>query len=179
MNDSIKKVLDFHTTFNQRVGTSPTALEPLEVRQLRIKLLFEELAELAEASDCKMTMTELCFNYFGPHLKLEDHECVDGDNVNKIEELDALADIQYVLNGKIITSGLQEVFDSAFNVVHENNMTKAHTSLDHAKKTAREKGLIGHQIVTRDNHKFLLYNGDGKLIKPYDHVKVGLENFVK
>jgi hypothetical protein len=57
-------------------------------------------------------------------------------------------------------------------------MAKAHTSIDHVKETARVKGLVGHTIYTLFN-KFLLYNSDGKLIKPHDHKKVSLKNFVE
>lgn len=46
----------------------------------------------------------------------------DGDLV---EVLDALCDLQYFLNGMIVIHGLQHVFDEAFQIVHDSNMSKA------------------------------------------------------
>jgi predicted HAD superfamily Cof-like phosphohydrolase len=188
MNHSLKQVSEFHQLFEHQIGENSSHEEPLNIRQLRIKLLFEELKELAEASDCKRTFVELCDNYTLDVLdglgdmegqksereqvltKLEIH---DGDNVNKLEELDALCDIQYVLNGKILTAGLHKVFDREFTVVHQNNMTKAHSSLEHADetlyKTLKDKGTI-----VEKNGYFIVLNESLKVIKPWDHTKVKL-----
>ncbi len=63
---------------------------------LRLHLLQEELAELAEAM-------------------LED---------DLVGCLDALCDLQYVLSGAVLSLGLQDVFDEAFAEVHRSNMSK-------------------------------------------------------
>lgn len=63
---------------------------------LRIKLIFEELKELFEAVD-------------------------KGDFV---EILDALTDIQYVLDGTYLEFGLGSYKDAAFREVHRSNMSK-------------------------------------------------------
>lgn len=180
MNKSIEQVKEFHELFSRPIGKIGE-LEPLKTRQLRIKLLFEELAELATASDCNKSMVDLCDDYL---VALLDEGCAtsdipayndlkDGDNVDQIEELDALCDIQYVLNGKILTSGLHEIFDKSFDTVHENNMSKAHTSAVHANET-----LI--QVVETCNveevqlGRFIVTNASGKVIKPWNHQKVKL-----
>lgn len=169
------KVADFHKTFEHPIN-GITEIEPLKIRQLRVKLLFEELAELAEAGDVNGTMMDLCHKYISDGLPENGEPVEDGDNVNKVEELDALCDIQYVLDGKKLTSGLHEVFDQAFDLVHQNNMNKAHTGPDHVQMTA---GHLGIKLNTIErNGLFLAMNEDGKLIKPFDHKKVTLNHLI-
>jgi predicted HAD superfamily Cof-like phosphohydrolase len=201
MNKSLQQVADFHRLFNHPIGENPQSSEPLKTRQLRIKLLFEELAELAEASDCKATMAKLSNDYINKLLEanggmeasveeantefqemiLDAREIKDGDNVNKTEELDALCDIQYVLNGKILTAGLHRVFDPAFNQVQANNMAKAHASEDHCLETiTQQQG--GHLTpdwrnyfnIEKKGEFYILSNAHGKVIKPHNHEKVKL-----
>lgn len=173
INDSLKQVVEFHELFDSPIGELNN-IETLETRQLRIKLLFEELEELALASDVAGTFYDLCDNYI---IETPEDCLQDGDNVDKEEELDALCDIQYVLNGKIITSGLQDCFDENFNLVHINNMTKAHESEEHCQKTIDEKTETGQEGFTyyEKNGKYLLFNKHNKLTKPYDHQKVKLK----
>ena len=47
--------------------------------------------------------------------------CEEG---NLVEILDAVVDMQYILNGTILRHGLQHVFADAFNEVHRSNMSK-------------------------------------------------------
>jgi len=178
MNKSLEQVKSFHEVFNHRVGNL-NDLEPLNVRQLRIKLLFEELVELAEASDCKRTLHGLCdstkYDLEQGNLGINSYYPVDGDDVNQLEELDALCDIQYVLNGKIITAGMQNIFDREFDKVHQNNMSKAHTSYWHASETADKLKLIDAKIESKNGiDHYVLTNSAGKIIKPHDHKKVEL-----
>jgi predicted HAD superfamily Cof-like phosphohydrolase len=170
---STKAVKEFSETFEFPVGESPTCVESLESRQLRVKLIFEELSELAEASDVKATLINLCL----AASEGVEHPISDGDNVNKLEELDALADLEYVLQGKIVSAGFHYVFADAFKQVHENNMNKAHRTVDHADKTMNKVG--GTFEIVLNGGAVLLYNKDGKLIKPHDHVKVSLEKYIK
>lgn len=169
MNKSIEQVKEFHETVNHPVGDL-TVLEPLATRQLRIKLIFEELQELAEASDCIETFRDLCEGMVSD----EDYLLAqDGNNVNQLEELDALCDIQYVLNGKILTAGMHEIFDKNFDLVHINNMAKAHDSWEQANETilksCKSQGSL-HEIGT--SGKYLVRNSAGKIIKPHNHKKV-------
>lgn len=182
-----EKVAEFHQLFEHPIG-KPNDLEPLKIRQLRIKLLFEELAELTEAGDVKATFAELCVKFLSengvlsPQKAQGDYDKLalkllgleDGDNVNKVEELDAITDIQYVLDGKKLTSGLHEVTDQAFDLVHNNNMQKAHTSDEHAEATINALNDGGDYNVEHRNGKVLLFNSSGKVIKPHDHKKVDL-----
>lgn len=176
-------VKEFHEMFEHPIGPNPSHEEPRKIRQLRVKLLFEELIELAEASDVKGTMFDLCSMYqtkiqpsivFGFVEGVEQIE--DGDNVDKLEELDAITDIQYVLDGKKLTSGLHTVTDEAFKLVHGNNMTKAHRSQEHCMETKIKNNI--HGTIRQKGESFLLYNDDEKLTKPWDHKKVGLSHLV-
>lgn len=173
MNKSLEQVRSFHELFEHPIAEGPHAEEPLKIRQLRIKLLFEELAELAEASDCTETMRDLCY---AAHVEYNFRK--DGDNVDKVEELDALCDILYVLNGKVLTSGLHKIFDAAFDTVHNNNMTKAHRDEAHAKETIaklKEKNPGEEYKTIERNHLFIVQNSHGKVLKPWNHVKVKLD----
>lgn len=67
-----------------------------DVRALRLALLTEELVELSEAS-------------------------IERDSVGA---LDALCDLQYVLDGTVLAYGMDRVADEAFRRVHASNMSK-------------------------------------------------------
>lgn len=183
--ESVKMVKQFHDLFEHPVGRV-IGEEPLNIRQLRVKLLFEELMELAEASDVRQTAAVLCFKHLqkenvkvqvnGNDVALDMTDIpVDGYNVDVIEEADALADLQYVLDGKKLTSGLYPYMEDVFRVVHENNMSKAHKSEAHCLETVEKTFNIkgGYQTAERGGLWFL-YNGDGKLTKPWDHKKVSI-----
>lgn len=176
MKKTVDLVRDFHTLFEQPV-ISINEVESRATRQLRIKLLFEELAELAEASDVMGTLLKLCLKIIE---KQNARPLLDGDSVNFVEELDAMCDIQYVLDGKKLTSGLHEVFDQAFDIVHNNNMTKAHTSPEHAAKTLLHNNVLdpNEWRVDERNGKYLVFNADNKLTKPWDHKKVSLSHLI-
>ncbi len=172
MKTTTQKVADFHNLFEHPVGKL-NELEPLSIRQLRIKLLFEELEELAQAGDVNGTFLDLCYTHIKNAEPDNGQAVLDGDNVNKVEELDAISDIQYVLDGKKVTSGLYEISDAAFDLVHENNMKKAHRDREHAKQTVMKTPGLFADCIERDG-VFLLVRKDGKLIKPWDHKKVDL-----
>ena len=175
-----EKVKEFHELFEHPIGEHPNCLEPLKIRQLRIKLLFEELQELAEAGDVMGTFERLCHKVISDFTADNDQLSVDGDNVDKVEELDALCDLQYVLDGKKLTSGLHTITDQAFALVHYNNMNKAHDDMDHVQQTADKNVWQKDRdyTVTETDRGFLMYNISGKLIKPHDHKKVDLTTLI-
>lgn len=93
--DTLKCVEEFHTSYGLPVHGRPR-LDDDRVNGLRISLIQEELDELSEA------------------LKARD----------VTEVLDALTDLQYVLDGAYLSLGLHGFKDVAFAEVHRSNMSK-------------------------------------------------------
>lgn len=92
---SIDQVEQFHKAFGHPVSDAPYINnEPLN--RLRMKLLWEELEELQIALDARDT----------------------------VEVLDALCDLQYVLDGAFLALGFGKVKEAAFTEVHLSNMSK-------------------------------------------------------
>ena len=92
---TLEMVQEFHKTYGLPVEGEQT-LSDEKTRQLRINLLAEELDELKEA-------------------------LADND---PLETLDALIDLQYVLDGAFLSFGMQDVKGAAFEEVHRSNMSK-------------------------------------------------------
>lgn len=95
MTKSIDLVREFHEAFGQPCAVEPDIDRPL-VNLLRLRLIEEELVELADALN-------------------------DGDPV---AVLDALTDLQYVLDGAYLSLGFAHVKDAALAEVHASNMRK-------------------------------------------------------
>ena len=92
---TLEQVQEFHETYGLPV-LDEADISDEKTNALRINLLAEELDELKEA------------------LK-------EGDLV---ETLDALVDLQYVLDGAFLSFGMQELKEIAFDEVHRSNMSK-------------------------------------------------------
>lgn len=96
MNKPLSDVVKWHKTFKQPVLETPT-IPPKNRQALRVTLIQDELDELKEAFEA-------------------------GDLV---AVADALADLQYVINGTVAECGLQHVMDSIHDEVQASNMSKA------------------------------------------------------
>lgn len=180
MNKYIEKVKEFHENFGHPVDNYQHDI-PMSTRKLRVKLIFEELEELAEASDLRLHFNTLCQKTF---TKNKDIELVDGENVNKTEELDALGDLQYVLSGGVLAYGYQDVFDDAFDDIHASNMSKACETLEQANDTieyyrTREKDACECYYVQKDNLYFVYRTGDDKVIKNIYYTEANVGKFLK
>ena len=92
---TLEQVQEFHETYGLPVEGAPD-LSCEQTKELRINLLAEELDELKEA--------------------LAENDIV--------EVLDALIDLQYVLDGAFLSFGLHSVKQAAFDEVHRSNMSK-------------------------------------------------------
>lgn len=46
------------------------------------------------------------------------------DNNDLMEVIDALCDLQYFLYGMVVIHGMQDIFEEAFDIVHQSNMSK-------------------------------------------------------
>ncbi len=110
MTRSIDLVREFHERFRQ-----PIAREFHDDARnlLRLKLIAEELQELAEALgyECSVNLVDV----FKRTPNLEP---------NRVAALDALTDIQYVLDGTYLELGLADVKDAALAEVHRSNLSK-------------------------------------------------------
>ena len=95
MSAELYYVYDFYDRFDVPIRQTPT-IPPKNEIELRIKLLREEVDELEKA-------------------------LYNGDKVNVLQEL---TDIQYVLCGTYLTCGMQDLYYTAFDRVHESNMSK-------------------------------------------------------
>lgn len=126
MEQQIKMVHEFHQAFKQSQSDTPVLLSS-KASVLRHVLGKEELDEYIIAV---------------------------GEE-NMIEILDSLADQLYILFGTICKHGLQNHIIPAFNLVHQNNMSKL--------------GPDGNPILRED----------GKIIKPQGFKKVELTDILK
>ena len=127
MNKStLEQVKIFHETYGLPVKDSPDISDP-KTNALRINLLAEEVDELKEALEA-------------------------GDMV---EVLDALTDIQYVLDGAYLSFGLHGVKTAAFEEVQRSNMSKL--------------GADGKPIVREE---------DGKILKGPNYFKPDIAQFI-
>src|SRR5690606_17093109 len=127
MEKQLKQVFEFNKLGGQDVGESPRWIN-VDAFDLQYNLIKEEWQELSEAYDQR----------------------------NGVGVLDALVDLQYVLRGLVCRLGLQNEFTDAFQVVHDDNMTKV-------------KDDEGNIIVK--------VREDGKILTPDGYKKVDLESY--
>lgn len=109
MKTTLDQVREWHENFNAPVLNEPAL--PEGRRELRLSLLEEEIKELREAVEAN----------------------------DMVEVLDALCDIQYVLDGAFLEFGLHPVKDAAFAEVQASNMSKLG---EDGKPILREDGKI-------------------------------------
>jgi predicted HAD superfamily Cof-like phosphohydrolase len=167
--DYIKKVKEFHQNFNHPVEETPT--EDVSISKLRISLLFEELKELAAATQCEEHLKEITEEFI-PQKQ---------ENYNKKETLDALGDLQYILSGSVVSMGYKNVFEEAFDRIHKSNMSKMCRNKQEALFTIRHhqtKGETKKMEIQQKNGKYIVVREDGKIMKSINYQKVDLENLV-
>ncbi len=181
MTNYIESVKEFHESFDHPVSSYKEEIS-LKLRQLRVKLLFEELEELAEASDVLATFNDLCLNSTRNlnEILSSGGDVKDGNSVNKKEEIDALCDIQYVLSGAVLALGYQDIFDESFDEVHRSNMSKMCSNIDEVldtQKVYNEKGMESF-YVEKGNRYIVLRKEDNKVLKNVNYSEANLEKFL-
>ncbi len=121
MTKSQKEVKEFMVAVGQEMPNKPS-IPDYKTRELRVRLLLEEVLEFAEASGVAIATRcgdEFCDYFISDLTKLE---FTDNNTIDLVEVADALADINYVSYGAANQYGLDlEPFE---DMVHENNMTK-------------------------------------------------------
>jgi predicted HAD superfamily Cof-like phosphohydrolase len=122
--DTLEIVREWHEAFDVPVADGPTL--PEARAGMRLAILEEEVAELRQAVEA-------------------------GDLV---EVLDALCDIQYVLDGTFLEFGMHRIKAAAMAEVHASNMSKL--------------GADGRPVL----------RGDGKVLKGPNFVRPSLERLL-
>ena len=117
-------VKQFRKAFKLGISEKPTLI-PKAKYDLHYLLLKEEIEEYMDA-------------------------CEAGD---KVEVLDALVDIAYIMFGAVLEHGMEEVFEDAFQEIHASNMSKL------------EKGMP-------------IYNAIGKVMKGRDYFRPELGQYI-
>lgn len=123
---TLDQVQEFHETYGLPVESAPTISDE-KTNTLRINLLQEELNELKEALE-------------------------QGDLV---ETLDALIDLQYVLDGAFLSFGMQSLKQAAFDEVHRSNMSKLGEDGKPIRRESDGKVLKGPNYFKPDIAQFL------------------------
>ena len=107
----MKKVREFHKKMELAID-QPFSKEFLE---FRMKLILEEVQELAEAG-----------------IELESNLDLEERHVLMQDFLKEMCDIVYVIKGTAVSFGMD--FDKAYNLVHKSNMSKyPFTKCEHGK----------------------------------------------
>lgn len=193
MNRYLEAVKEFHENFDHPVNEMSDEI-PLELRQLRIKLIFEELEELAVATDCVGTFNNLCTTTaLQPDIvPVAEHDMdtdmieisdspKDGDNRDKKEELDALCDEMVVLSGTILAMGYQNVFDEAFEEVQRSNMSKMCINMKEVKDTQQwylDRDSTESYYIQKDDKYIVLRKSDNKILKNKYYSEADLGKYV-
>lgn len=139
--------------FNDTTGCFQPEKPNLEGRtKLRIDLIQEELDELKDGIKIK----------------------------SKLDTLDALCDLQYVLSGAIIELGFIDIFNEAFNRVHESNMSKFCKTNEEAWETLDSYKLkdIESYWTKVDSLYIVKRMTDGKTLKSINYKPVNLINLL-
>ncbi len=175
--ETINKVKEFHEKFRHPVNGQHSEISS-DLRKLRIRLIFEELYELAEAGDLKDYFADLCEDNVKEWNAATWEEDGKGQ-VNRVEELDALADIRYVVDGAILALGFSEVFSKAFDLVHESNMSKLvpYYRLETEISSYKSKGfIVKTERVNSD--WYIMTDAAGKVLKPSTYKAVDLSSLI-
>lgn len=152
----MKKQLDQTREFNTTAGIDlPSSLTfPTRKRiSLCISLIQEEMGEILEAYN----------------------------NLDKVEVIDGLADLQYVVNGLINAFGADELMEEALQLVHESNMSKFCKTEEEATATIedyKKKGIDTHAVLNGDLF-VVRRNSDNKILKNINYKPVDLKKIVK
>lgn len=120
MNQLQKNVGAFMLKAGQTVRTTPSSLE-IDEASLRVKLIFEELMELAEALGIIFHLKNPCTI---DNLKVKDFEIYQSIYAKQdlVEIADALGDLNYVVTGTAVAMGID--IERIDEEIHKSNMSK-------------------------------------------------------
>ncbi len=164
------KVKEFMQTFGQATPDKPTVPDA-KTRELRVKLLLEEVLELAEASGVQVITEHGQLIESTSDLSISVNPAL---TPNLVGVADALADIDYVMQGAAVAYGLD--LEPFCDEVHRSNMTKL-WKLDEVSGTpalnitrVQDKG---------DGRVCLVKNESGKVLKSPSYSAANLAPIVE
>lgn len=146
---SLQMVAEFHRAFGHPIATAPKLANTV-LNKLRTDLIEEELSEL------KGALSEEC----------------------KTKALDALCDLQYVLDGAFLALGYAGVKEVAMAEVHRSNMTKLWTEKEVVRARQETPGLMVVPARTEGQRRFVVMRLDGKILKSPSYSPADLSRFV-
>lgn len=155
---SIDLVTEFHDKFDQPIRTQP-CVDDEGTSQLRLNLLLEELQELGAALGFRLILDEEDGFKFECWEITSDVRGLDLDKA--VATLDALTDLQYVLDGSYVSLGFGPWKDAAFEEVHRSNMSKVWSD-GQVRKHRDGKVMKPSTYSPADLQSVLLRPGDGK-----------------
>ncbi len=188
MNNKIKQVELFQKTFGDIVaelGEIPS----VEKRKLRLKLIFEELSELAEAYGLEETMCDICEGYvtsswteFNGNLPFITNGPIDTETFNPEEALDATCDLLVVTYGAACINGHSFIIDEAFDETMRSNMSKICNTLDEAQASVakyHKEGVDTEPVKTGENQWTIYNKVTRKILKGINFFKPDYKTLLK
>jgi hypothetical protein len=188
-------VKDFHETFEVKSYKGPDNA-PFEVHKLRARLIREELKEYHDAFDTLECLDALCdslyvvagtaVTYSTPLVALPYYGEYGSDYLDAgarplLNDLDSMFPCQKNLSvsislyiNKLECTAVHRKFriQEAFMAVHINNMDKLWSF------NPLDKLAVLPYTVKAKGDKYLVKDAGGKVIKPPDHKKVDLSEFI-
>lgn len=177
---SIEQVKEFHRLFQPETITEEILHITPEVTALRLKLIFEELHELA----CAMGAGNIFSRFVHLSLSGMQNKAVreQKDVYNTKEILDALCDLRYVVDGTAVVTGLDKVYELGIREVHRSNMSKACNTHEEAlatKKKYEDEWKEFTFYIHPVGDKFVVYRNDRKVMKSINYSPANLSKFVE
>jgi len=171
MNQTLKNVEEFHLTFGAPVLEKPMIPDMARIK-LRLTLILEELAELAQASGAESVFMDLLNQKLEKYLPQPEQQ-------DPVEVVDALCDLQVVLNGTILEFGLQNNFDEAFEEVHRSNMSKSCETEEEGSLSTEKYKIEGIPVqLEMINGRHVIYRkSDHKILKGVNFTPPDLEKY--
>ena len=168
----LESIIEFQKAGGHTVAYSTDNHVPsIADRKLRLKLIFEELSELADAYGMNNEFCKICDNHLETVTIGDDFGNPDFPKdtleFNKAEALDALSDLSVVVNGGYCISGFTDIAQEAYDETMRSNMSKFCYSLDEALATVAGKDDWTYRVTNingRDVYVFLR-KSDGKILK--------------
>ena len=130
MKTNFELVRDFHFAFNKEPDPTFPTEQSKEVRDLRAKLIFEEVEETFDEMGIELNL-QGCIGDPEDFIDIENHK------INLVNLAKELADLLYVTYGAAAKYGIP--IDDIFREVHRSNMSKLGSD---GKPIYREDGKV-------------------------------------